>query len=156
MMKLFFALSLGLFTLMISLPGVNAQTTPVSPNLKPVNDPWKPAELLGPAKLAGFIKAGTAPLICNIGSAEDIVDAKHIGPVSEPKFHNKFKIMIAGLAKDKPIVIYCGCCALAKCPNVRPAYLELKAAGFTNIIVLNLAVNLKTNWIDMGFPIGGK
>jgi hypothetical protein len=34
------------------------------------------------------------------------------------------------------VVIYCGCCPLDKCPNVRPAFTLLKTMGFTNLHVL--------------------
>ncbi len=103
-----------------------------------------------------MIKTGNAPLIYNIGAVEDIITAKHVGPVKEAKNLEKFKNMIAALPKTTELVIYCGCCPLPKCPNVRPAYSELKAAGFTNIRVLNLPVNLKTNWIDAGYPLAAK
>jgi hypothetical protein len=156
MKKSFLAVCFGLATLVFSVSGLKAQTTPVSPEVPAAADPWKASEQLDPATLAGLLKAGNAPLIFNIGAVEDIKTAKHVGPVGEAKFLAKFKNMIAALPKNTQVVIYCGCCALPKCPNVRPAYQELKAAGFTNIRVLNIAVNLKTNWIAAGFPLSDK
>ncbi len=135
--------------------GIKAQSTPVSAQA-PVADPWKATELIDPATLAGMLKAGNAPVIYNIGAVEDIKTAKHVGPVNDAKKLAKFKEMIAAMPKNTAVVIYCGCCALPKCPNVRPAYSALKAAGFINISVLNLAVNLKTNWINKGFPLAEK
>ena len=142
--------------LLFAISGAKAQNPTASPTVTPVADPWKAAELLDPAMLAGQLKTGNAPVIFNIGAVEDIKTAKHVGPVSDAKNLAKFKEMISALPKNTPVVIYCGCCALPKCPNVRPAYKELKAAGFTNIHVLNLAVNLKTNWIAKGFPLAAK
>ena len=144
-----------LLSLLLSVPAVKAQSPPVSPAI-PAADPWKTAELLDPVALAAQLKTGNAPLIFNIGAVEDIKTAKHVGPVNDAKNLAQFKSMIAALPKDSRIVIHCGCCALPKCPNVRPAYRELKAAGFTNIQVLNLAVNLKTNWQAMGYPLADK
>jgi len=54
------------------------------------------------------------------------------------------------------MVIYCGCCPFTKCPNIRPAFQQLKKMGFTNVKVLDLPVNLQTNWIAIGYPLAGK
>jgi len=146
----------GLLLLSFCVSVSNAQTTPASSGLPAPADPWKAGELLDPAALATQLTTGNGPLIYNIGAVEDIKSAKHVGPVSEAKFMTKFKNMIAAVPKNTRVVIYCGCCALGKCPNVRPAYSELKEEGFTNIRVLNLPVNLKTNWIAMGYPLSEK
>jgi len=156
MKKTFLMVCCCLAGLLFAIPNANAQTTPVSPAVPAVSDPWSVSELLDPAALAGQLKTGNGPVIFNIGAVEDIKTAKHVGPVNDAKNLAKFKGMIAALPKNTTVVIYCGCCALPKCPNVRPAYRELKAAGFTNIRILNLPVNLKTNWIAAGFPLADK
>jgi hypothetical protein len=156
MKKTFLVLCCCLFGLLFAVSDAKAQSPAVSQAVPAAADPWKAAELLDPATLAAELKTGNAPLIFNIGAVEDIKTARHAGPVKEPDNLAKFKGMLAGLPKNTPVVIYCGCCALPKCPNVRPAWRELKAAGFTNIRVLNLPVNLKTNWIDMGYPLSNK
>ena len=156
MKKLFLTFFPALLVVLFASSDLKAQTTPVSPNLPLSVDPWKASELLNPATLAGLMKDDNGPPIYNIGPVEDIKAAKHVGPVNEARFLAKFKNMIASVPKNTQVVIYCGCCALPKCPNVRPAYLALKDAGFTNIRVLNLPVNLKTNWIDAGFPLSAK
>ncbi|HZY36536.1 MAG TPA: rhodanese-like domain-containing protein [Mucilaginibacter sp.] len=155
MKKIFMVICCCLFGLLLFAQSLKAQSPPVSSTI-PAADPWKAAELMDPATLAAQLKTGAPPIIFNIGAVEDIKTAKHVGPVSDAKNLAKFKSMIASLPKDSKIIIYCGCCALPKCPNVRPAYRELKAAGFTNIQVLNLLVNLKTNWIAMGYPLADK
>ena len=156
MKKMLIVFCCCLFGPLLFVSGVKAQAPTVSPATPAVIDPWKTNELLDPAVLAGMLRTGNAPVIYNIGAVDDIRTAKHVGPVSDAKNLAKFKDMIAALPKNTPVVIYCGCCALPKCPNVRPAYRELKAAGFTNISVLNLAVNLKTNWINKSFPLADK
>ena len=40
-----------------------------------------------------------------------------------------------------------------KCPNIRPAFKELAAEGFTNIKVLDLKKNLQTDWVDKNYPM---
>jgi len=53
-------------------------------------------------------------------------------------------------------VIYCGCCPFEHCPNVRPAFQLLNEMKFTNQKLLNLSTNLKTDWIDKGYPVAKK
>jgi hypothetical protein len=120
--------------------------------------PWKQDQLLSPATLAAQLKTN-APhaVILNIGKVEDIKDAKHIGPVSQKEGLEKLTKEVAKLSRNTELVIYCGCCPLeTKCPNVKPAFLELKRLGFTNVKVLNLATNLETNWIKEGYPLAEK
>lgn len=62
---------------------------------------------------------------------------------------------VAALPKNTVIVVYCGCCPFTKCPNIRPAFLEMKKMGFTHVELLNLPVNLQTNWVAKGYPLAG-
>ncbi|MEO7215202.1 rhodanese-like domain-containing protein [Mucilaginibacter sp.] len=134
-----------------------AQTSPVALPAVLNNYPWTDSELIEPAALAASIKANTAtlPLIINIGAVEDIKGAKHIGAASKSENLKALKSMVATLPKNTGIVIYCGCCPFPKCPNIRPAFQELKKMGFTNVKLLNLPVNLQTNWIGKGYPLAG-
>jgi rhodanese-related sulfurtransferase len=137
---------------------VQAQTTPAAPqSLSPAN-PWTDAQLIAPADLVSAIEKGgaTAPTIFNIGAVDDIKGAKHIGAMNMAGSPPLLEKAIAALPKNTAIVIYCGCCPFARCPNIRPAFLALKQAGFTNVKLLNLPVNLKTNWIGKGYPLEGK
>lgn len=116
--------------------------------------PWKASELMEPAALAGILKSGNEKItILNIGVVEDLPGAIHIGAVSNKQNLEKLRATLNSLPKNKPVVIYCGCCPYAKCPNIRPAYNELKNAGFTQIKVLDLPTNLQTNWIAKGYPV---
>lgn len=131
-----------------------AQVTPLATAVPGLKYPWKEAELMEPANLAAAIKSGTAKItILNIGAVEDLPGAIHIGAVNGPENMMKLKKTLEALSKEKPIVIYCGCCPFTKCPNIQPAYLELKKSGFTQIRVLNLPTNLHTNWIAKGYPL---
>ena len=55
--------------------------------------------------------------------------------------------------KKRNIVIYCGCCPFKDCPNIRPAFSLLNSMKFTNHKLLNLPLNLKTDWINHGYPM---
>ncbi|HAL83598.1 MAG TPA: hypothetical protein DCO83_16300 [Mucilaginibacter sp.] len=134
-----------------------AQTSPGTLVSLDKPNPWTESQLMEPADLAAMIKAPAANklLIFNIGAVEDIKGAKHIGPVSDKANFETFKNALGPLPKNTAIVIYCGCCPFTKCPNIRPAFLELKKLGFTNFKLLNLSKNLNTNWTSKGYPLAG-
>jgi hypothetical protein len=134
-----------------------AQTSPVAIPTLLNNYPWTESELIEPSVLAGMLTKNqeNTPVIFNIGAVEDIKGAKHIGAVNNANNMKIFKSNVSALPKNTAIVIYCGCCPFTKCPNIRPAFLELKKQGFTNVKLLNLPVNLKTNWISHGYPLSG-
>lgn len=132
-----------------------AQTSPPNIAMLGVDNPWTEKELLEPSDLVSAIKTGATKtlLILNIGAVDDIKDAQHIGAVNKAENMAKLRNAVAGLPKNIELVIYCGCCPFTKCPNIRPAFNELKKSGFINIKLINLPVNLKTNWIDKGYPL---
>jgi len=82
-----------------------------------------------------------------------IPGAENIGPVGRPEGMEKLRALAATLPKDSPVVIYCGCCPWDHCPNIRPAYSELKKEGFTNVRALYLQNSFGENWKDKGFPV---
>lgn len=156
MKKIYSILTFTLITLSLIGPA-KAQTSPGKMPTLDAPVPWTEKQLMEPSELATLLKQDdVAPLIYNIGAVEDIKRAKHIGAVNNAENLEKFKKALADLPKDTAIVIYCGCCPFAKCPNVRPAFAELIKLGFTNIKLLNIPVNLKTNWISKGYPLAGK
>jgi rhodanese-related sulfurtransferase len=129
-----------------------AQTSPAMPEL--AKYPWTDAELLSPGVLASNLKSSAKkPLILNIGVVEDIKGARHIGPAGKAENIEKLKAEVARLPKSAEVIIYCGCCPFTRCPNAQPAFNTLKKMGFTNVKLLNLPDNLKTNWIAKGFPL---
>jgi hypothetical protein len=134
-----------------------AQTSPVAMPSLLNNYPWTDSELIEPSVLAAMITKSPAnmPVIFNVGAVEDIKGAKHIGAVSNAENMKTLKSTVSALLKNTAIVIYCGCCPFTKCPNIRPAFLELKKLGFTNVKLLNMPVNLKTNWVSHGYPLSG-
>ena len=81
-----------------------------------------------------------------------IAHAIDAGPGSKPEGIALLKKAVAQLPKDADLVIYCGCCPMVKCPNVRPAYRTLKEMGFTHIRVLDIPTNMHTDWYTKNYP----
>ena len=122
-----------------------------------IADPWSTNELLQPADLAASLKAGKYPAIYSVAfpvlyRSKHLPNAVDAGPGSKPEGIAALKKDVAALPKDAEIVIYCGCCPMVRCPNIRPAYLALKEMGFTNIKVLNIPENMHTDWYSKGYP----
>jgi hypothetical protein len=115
---------------------------------------WTAKELIEPAQLAaGILAKKNLPLIINVGPAPTIPNSVDAGMNKEKEGQEKLKQQLQGIAKNKKIVIYCGCCPFEHCPNVRPAIDVLKQLKFTNYFLLNIPHNIKTDWIDKGYPI---
>lgn len=117
----------------------------------PIN--WTEKQLMEPATLAQTMEAKKdIPLIISMGPGALIPGSVDIGPGNEAENIAELKTLLASKKKSDKVVVYCGCCPFDRCPNVRPAITALKEAGFTNYSLLNLKTNLKTDWIDKGYP----
>lgn len=119
------------------------------------DEPWRPDQLLEPADLAATITNSDAvkPLIISVGPAATIKSSVGVGPASEAENVAKLETLLRKESKGRAIVIYCGCCPFKNCPNVRPAFTKLNEMGFKNHKLLNLPKNLKTDWLDKGYPV---
>lgn len=100
----------------------------------------------------------TKPLVLYVGpksffAQSHIAGAEFIGPTGKPEGMTKLRNRVATVKKDKPVVIYCGCCPWDHCPNIRPAFAELTKAGFTNVRVLYLKTSFGADWKDKGLPV---
>lgn len=117
----------------------------------PVN--WTQYQLLAPAELAQTLSQGkNLPHIYAVGPGALIPHSTAMGMASDEANLAKLKKELSTLPKDASIVVYCGCCPFDHCPNVRPAIAVLKELQFTRYKLLNLPHNLKTDWIDKGYP----
>jgi len=58
-----------------------------------------------------------------------IPGAVYYGPGSSEQGIADLKEYAATFPKDSDVVLYCGCCPLEKCPNLRPAFTALKDMG---------------------------
>ncbi len=146
---------ISILIMLVGITTLNAfsQTFPTGGQLE--KNPWTAHQLMEPAVLAAKIKNPKAvkPLIFNIGVVENIKGAKNFGAASEAENLKHFAEALSKLPKNTPVVVYCGCCPFNKCPNIRPAFNALKQGGFKNGKLLNLATNIKTDWISKGYPL---
>ena len=121
------------------------------------SDPWPKTDLLEPAALAQAIQSANPPVVVAVPFAV-LYRSKHIlhaidgGTGSKPEGIETLKKAVASLSKDADIVVYCGCCPMVKCPNIRPAYRTLKEMGFTHVRVLNIPTNMHTDWYSKDYP----
>ena len=117
--------------------------------------PWTPQQMIAPEMLAGIIKGGNTNnmLIISVGPSGLIKNAVDNGPVRDKEGVDRLKKLLSAEKKDRAIIVYCGCCPYKNCPNIRPAYAVLKELKFTNFKLLNLPQNLKSDWIDKGYPM---
>lgn len=121
----------------------------------PGEDPWKADQLMAPADLARVIADPQAkqPYVFCIGPGAVIKGSIDMGPSRDSANLNKLRQQLSKLPKDATVVIYCGCCPFVHCPNIRPAFRLLTEMKFTHPLLLNLEHNIKTDWIDKGFPV---
>jgi len=119
--------------------------------------PGRP-DLIRPEELAKVLKSSAAkPIVLNVGPRliyvqAHIRGAEFIGPTAKPEGLEKLRARAASLPRDSFLVIYCGCCPWEHCPNIRPAYKELKQMGFTRVKVLYIGTSFGTDWVDKGYP----
>lgn len=121
---------------------------------KTASVPWPSDQAISPDSLAKAITDGAAKnvLIINAGPVNNIKGAVRIGAVSEEENQQKLLQYLKDVPKDKSIIIYCGCCPMNHCPNIRPAFQILKDNGFTNFKILDIKENIATDWIRKGYP----
>src|ERR1017187_3053640 len=120
-------------------------------------DPWAKAELMEPAALVEALHSAKPPVVlCTAFSvlyrSKRIPHAIEAGPGSKPEGIALLKKAAADVPKDADIVLYCGCCPMVKCPNIRPAYRALREMGFQHVRVLNIPTNMHEDWFGKGDP----
>jgi hypothetical protein len=120
-------------------------------------DPWPKADLLEPAVLAQAIQSPNPPVVLAVPfpvlyRSKHILHAIDGGTGSKPEGLETLKKAVANLSKDADIVVYCGCCPMVKCPNIRPAYRTLKEMGFTHVRVLDIPTNMHADWYSKNYP----
>ena len=115
---------------------------------------WTSKQLIEPSELAHVVESGKdVPVIISVGPGATIPNSIELGMTKDKENVDSLKNQLKTMPKDAKIVIYCGCCPFEHCPNVRPAIAALKEMQFTNYRLLNLPHNIKTDWIDKGYPV---
>ena len=117
------------------------------------------SELMEPADLVKLLDPRAKPvhIICVtfpvLYRQKHIPHAQFAGPTNKPEGIAALRSAVQALPRNEEIVIYCGCCPMQKCPNIRPAYRALKELNFEHVGVLDLPTNFHTNWVAKGFPV---
>jgi len=121
-------------------------------------DPWTKSEIVEPEVIAKALQSSAAPahIICVafplLYNSKHLPKAVFAGPGSKPDGIEMLKKAVAGLPKDADILLYCGCCPMDKCPNLRPAFKTLKELGYTHVRVLNIPTNMSTASYTKNYP----
>lgn len=128
----------------------------------PATDDLQPggANVIQPEELVKIMQSssGPKPVVLYVGPPVFYVQAhirgaENVGQAARPEGLEKLRARASKLAKNSFVVIYCGCCPWTHCPNIHPAYQELRKMGFSNVRVLYLANSFGTNWADKGYPV---
>jgi len=135
-------------------------TGPSAASLAVTAPEWKDARQISPAELEKRLSGPKAqrPIVLQVGF-KVLYDGGHIpgalfaGPASTADGAARLKAEAAEIARDKEVVIYCGCCPWEKCPNVHPAYDELRKMGFSRVVVLLIPQDFAHDWIGQNFPV---
>ncbi|HLW81434.1 MAG TPA: rhodanese-like domain-containing protein [Candidatus Acidoferrales bacterium] len=124
---------------------------------------WKYARQISAAELAKRISGpkNARPIILQVGF-KVLYDGGHIpgaifaGPASNAEGLARLKSAAEKIPHNKEVIIYCGCCPWEKCPNIRPAYEELRRMGFSRLVVLLIPQDFAHDWVDQGYPVARK
>jgi len=116
--------------------------------------------LLQPQQLHEMLQHPTQhpPLILQVGSRmlfseAHIPRSEYAGPGAQPEGQELLRKRVASLPKNTFIVIYCGCCPWERCPNLGPAFQQLRDLGFTNLKALYIANNFGADWVAKGYGV---
>lgn len=145
-----FMSAMGLLS--FSLPTIHGQE-------KKTADPWPDSETMQPAQLAKMLtdKYSSIPAAVFVGfrslyAGGHVQDASFHGTASTKQGLAELKAWAASLPRSTELVIYCGCCPMDKCPNIRPAYTALSGMGFNKVRVLIIPTSFAADWADKGYP----
>jgi thiosulfate/3-mercaptopyruvate sulfurtransferase len=121
-------------------------------------NPWSASQVIQPADLARELGKGVKPEIVCVGFDSlyhdaHISGAAYYGPASKPEGLESLKKWAKDIPRGQRIVLYCGCCPMDRCPNIRPAFQALEEMGFTHLQVLSIPQDLRRDWVSKGFPV---
>jgi thiosulfate/3-mercaptopyruvate sulfurtransferase len=148
-------------------PSGRLSDPPAQPAANPAADspsePWTSAQTVQPeefVKELGETKVPAAerPVVACVGfhvlyEGGHIPGASFHGPGSKDEGLADLKKWAQGLPRSANVVLYCGCCPISRCPNLRPAFTALRDMGFTRPRVLLLPQNFATDWAGKGYAV---
>ena len=121
--------------------------------------PWTTPQTIQPGDFVRELtdKTSAAPTIVYVGfrtlfAGGHIPSASFHGSPSSEQGLAELKKWADTLPRSTNLVIYCGCCPLEKCPNIRPAFTALRDMGFQKLRVLLLPTSFVADWVDKGYP----
>jgi len=113
-----------------------------------------------PADLVKAIQLPVAqrPLVLQIGfrvmfQQAHIPGSEYLGPGADATAVEQLRKRMQPVARDKFVVLYCGCCPWDRCPNIAPAVKALAAMGFKNVKLLYIPTDFGTDWAAKGYPV---
>lgn len=140
--------------------GLPAQPAPLKEFISTAASGIPSSELLSPSELAKMVTTSQADglVILQVGShvlyaQAHIPGSEYVGAGGQESGLQALRDRVETLKKGQFIVIYCGCCPWDRCPNIRPAYEEMRKLGFTHVKVLYLDQNFGADWVDKGYPV---
>ena len=122
------------------------------------SNPWSDSQTIQPVELnKELTDAKAAPVVLFVGfqrlyTAGHIKGAQYHGTGGSAEGIAQIKAWAASLPRSTNLVIYCGCCPLERCPNIRPAFTALRDLGFSKLRVLILPSSFQVDWADKGLP----
>jgi thiosulfate/3-mercaptopyruvate sulfurtransferase len=122
------------------------------------SDPWTVAQTIQPNDLLKELAdTKSAPTVVYVGfqrlyTAGHIIGAEFHGSAGSAEGLAQLKTWAAGLPRSTNLIVYCGCCPLERCPNLRPAFTTLHEMGFTKLRALILPTSFAADWADKGLP----
>jgi hypothetical protein len=81
-----------------------------------------------------------------------IPGARRVGEAGTEEGRHALEAALAALPPDTEAVVYCGCCPVRSCPNVRPASAVIRASK-RKAHLLDLPTRFATDWADKGLPV---
>ena len=137
----------SIITIVFVLSGFDKRQTDV---------PWDATNIVMPDDLSVKLNDPKAvkPVIICVGPVEKIKTAllmEH--PAASLSGIEDLKYALSKFSKKQEIILYCGCCKLKTCPNIKPAFEFLRDNGYTGRKVLYLPNNLDEDWVEKGYPM---
>jgi thiosulfate/3-mercaptopyruvate sulfurtransferase len=121
-------------------------------------EPWAKAQTVAPADLVRELQdPKTSSTVVFVGfqrlyTAGHIRGSQYHGCGGNADGLNQLRTWAASLPKTTNLVIYCGCCPIERCPNLRPAFTTLREMGFTKLRVLLLPTSFEVDWAEKSYP----
>ncbi|WP_202213967.1 rhodanese-like domain-containing protein [Methylacidimicrobium sp. AP8] len=122
------------------------------------HDPWTRSDILLPEEFLAQKGSGSSSyLVCHVGfrflyMAGHIPGAIYVGAGKDSDGIEALRNAVSALPRDRRILLYCGCCPLDVCPNLRPAFQTVRKLGFANAKILYLPHDFAEDWIRKGYP----